>query len=451
MQSCGIDFGTTNSSLAIVRGNLPFVVPIDQHSPMPETLRSLIYVTPDHEFFFGQDAINKYISDLNKYPSTIPQMVSTGRKLKLIKDTSGTGGFAGMKLVDELVEVDTSGRGRLIQSFKSTLANKTFAGTDIFGKFYAPEDVLGLLLKKIKERGEEYLNKTLTHAVIGRPVVYVNSSDEALALKRMETVVKIAGFSDYKLEYEPVGAALAYGLDLNTPQTVLVFDFGGGTLDLCLVQFPENKILGVSGLPLGGDILTKHLFDSYLAKHFGSQTLLGPQHLPMPNTYVKNLTTWHTLSLLKTIQNLESLDYFYHQADKPDTIKNLKSLIVNDLGFDLFSALEKTKAKLSDNDEVDFLFDRKDIDLSVTIDQQGYNKSIEEDIERTRQTIVDFLHDLSFDKNRIDKILLTGGSSKTPAFKVMLENLFGKEKLHTSNLFTSVVSGLALKAQDIFS
>ena len=137
---CGLDFGTTNSSLAVITNNQPSVVPLDPFSSTPTILKSLLYINPSHREVVGSEAVSKYIHDLNTLPSAPLRQIVTGRMLKIMVPTSS--GTMKADWVPEIIEVDDSGRGRLLQSLKSVLTNQSFFGTDIFGKFYSLEDLI---------------------------------------------------------------------------------------------------------------------------------------------------------------------------------------------------------------------------------------------------------------------------------------------------------------------
>src|SRR5688572_27775772 len=184
----GVDFGTTNSSCAISENGRSSVVLKIEDEGTKDVLRSVLYINPKHDVVVGNEAINLYLWDVEHLPATPPVRVATGKKLRLIKP-SGPGGFGGIEIVPEIVEVDTSGRGRLLQSLKSVLANNFYKGTDIFNKQYSLEDLLTILLRELKLKAEEATGEELDKVVIGRPVKYVgNLPDEELAIERMKTI-----------------------------------------------------------------------------------------------------------------------------------------------------------------------------------------------------------------------------------------------------------------------
>lgn len=447
--SCGIDFGTTNSSVAVIRDGRPVVVDVDLSAPNPKIMRSLVYLNPEGEEVVGQKAIERYLWDINNIPATPPGIIETGRMIKVIKD-AGYGGFGGVKWVPELVEIDTSGRGRLLQSLKSVLTNDLYKGTEAFGKEYSLEELLAILMRELKQNTEKVLEQSVDTAVIGRPVRYVGKHNERLALERMETVCKLAGFKSVEFEFEPVGAVLNYGLEVNTPQKVLVFDFGGGTLDVCVMSFPEKKVIGVSGRPIGGDLLSSELLKHKLLHYFGSKVTLGPQKIEMPYFLMNSLTNWYTIAQIKTKKNLETLDELRVMADDPRPIEALKELVLEDLGFSLYQAIDKAKIQLSEDTSATVDFVGKCFDIHQQITRGEFEKVIWDLLDASEKCVNEALVAAGLTPEQIDVVVTTGGSSQIPVFLDMLGSTFGGEKLRSSDAFTSVAAGFALRANEVF-
>ena len=445
---CGIDFGTTNSSVSVSTNDTPKIIPIDKQNSNPGILRSLIYLNPNQEVSVGHLAISQYLSDLNTHPSVPLRLVETGRKIKIMVPTAS--GPMKADWVPEIIEVDDSGRGRLLQSLKSVLTSTVFTGTNIFGKFYTLESLLTILLKEIKNRAENEIGHELTSAVIGRPVRYVGTSENNLALTRMQEIAKSAGFKHTEFEYEPVGAALNYSFDNHTNQNILVFDFGGGTLDICVMHLPDNKILSVSGRGIGGDLLNSQIVKTRLLHHFGSDTIINGR-LSFPKHFFAAFNSWYQTTLQKTIKNIESLRKFAIESDDPAKIENLISLINNDYGFEFFQSIDNAKINLSYSDIFNFNFDRPHLLIKQNLTRQGFETAIENELEESRQCIFESLSLANLKPADIDKVILTGGSSQVPIFISQIESIFGKNKIITSDHFTSVASGLALRAEQFFS
>jgi hypothetical chaperone protein len=445
---CGIDFGTTNSSLAISVNNKPEIIPIDQFNHNSSILRSLIYINPHQQINVGFDAINHYLTDLKELPSAPLRVVSTGRMIKVMTPTgSGT-----MKAdwTPEIIEVDDSGRGRLLQSLKSVLTSSTFTGTNIFGQFYTLVELLTILLKEIKTRAETEVGHELTSAVIGRPVRYIGTSENQLALDRMRTIAKNVGFKHIEFEYEPVGAALDYSSKVDTPQNILVFDFGGGTLDICIMKLPENKIIAVSGRGLGGDLLDSQLVKSYLLHQFGADTIINKK-ISFPKHFFAAFDSWYQTTLQKTVRNLDSLRKLAIESDNPQLVDNLINLIIHDYGFEFFQSVDSAKIALTDSDSVDFNFNRPHLSIRQRFTRSGFEAAIVYELEESQKCIFESLNLAGLKPKNIDKVILTGGSSQVPIFINQISEIFGSEKLITSDHFTSVASGLAIRAEQAFS
>lgn len=446
---CGIDFGTTNSSLAIISNGKPTVIPIDRQNPNPNVLKSLIYINPKQECAIGHDAINRYLGDLERLPSVPLRQEFTGRLIKTFGPSTG-GGAGPIIFVPEIVEVDDSGRGRLLQSLKSVLTSSTFTGTTIFGQFYSLEDLLTLLLKEIKTRAETEIGQELTSALIGRPVKYVGTSENEIALKRMKTIAQNAGFKHVEFEYEPVGAALDYGLTSSDSQNILVYDFGGGTLDICIMELPSRKILSVSGRALGGDLLDSHLALAKIAPQFGLNSIINGK-MPFPKYFSTTFSNWYLATLLKTVKNHDTLEALCLKSNQPELVRNLMTLIFHDYGFEFFQNIDQSKISLSTLPLTTFLFKRPDLYIKEVISESDFVTAIAPDLETSNDCIVEALNLASLKTSDINRVILTGGSSQVPAFINQIKNIFGSDKIVSSNHFTSVASGLALQAEHLFN
>ena len=198
----GLDFGTTNSAIARVDPDgRPELARFPAGDESQAIFRSVLYFDSEDEgesvrVHAGPDAIARYLGSEEK-------------------------------------------SGRLVQSLKSFLASRLFSATTIFGAAYRLEDLIGRLLASLREQAECHFQAPVEHAVVGRPVHFVNADseeDEALALTRLEAALHNAGFRDVTFEYEPVGAAYHYEQSLERDELILIADFGGGTSDFSLLR-----------------------------------------------------------------------------------------------------------------------------------------------------------------------------------------------------------------------
>ena len=445
----GIDFGTTNSVCAVSENGRSTVLKIEDNG-LKETLRSVLYMNPEHETVIGKQAIDRYLWDVENLPATPPIRVYTGRQLKVIADSTG-GGFGGVKLVPEIVEVDTSGRGRLLQSLKSALGNAFYKGTEIFNKEYTLEDLLTILLRELKERSEKQAGEKLDKAIIGRPVRYVGDHpDEKLAIKRMETIANNAGFKEVELEYEPVGAALNFGVDIKQDSTILIFDFGGGTLDVCIMKFPERKIMAVSGRAIGGDLLSTEIFKNKLLHYFGAKTTFGGGKMETPRHLLMALENWYSIAQLKKKSNIDSLEHLINTADDPKPIENLRDLILSDSGFKIYQQIDQAKIELSDKLEARIFFDGGSFKIDEIISRDEFEIIIRPHLEQAKELLDEVIKLAGISKEDINTIITTGGSSSIPVFKKLLTDYFTSEKVQFGESFTSVAAGLALRSEQTF-
>jgi len=446
---CGVDFGTTNSSLAISQDKKASVLPIDPNNSNPFILKSLVYINPKQQSAVSTQAISRYLHDLDTLPSVPLRIEETGRLIKTFGPSTGSG--AGPVIwIPETVEVDNSGRGRLLQSLKSVLTNSAFTGTNIFGKFYTLEDLLGLLLNEIKIQAEKNIGHTLDSIVLGRPVRYVGTGQNDIAISRMTSIAHNVGFKNVEFEYEPIGAAINYGINISQPQNILVFDFGGGTLDICIMKLPEQEILAISGRGIGGDLLDSRLVESKIGDHFGINSEIYGK-VPFPSNYRLALTSWYRTTLLKTVKDLENIKHLALNSNQKEEIMNFYNLLEHDYAFDFFTAIDKTKIELSSQDFTNFIFNRNYLNIFEPITRTEFESSVRQEIDESKACIYESLNLAKLKPENIDHIILTGGSSQTPIFQKLIYSIFPQEKVIAQDYFTAVALGLGLRSEQIFA
>jgi hypothetical chaperone protein len=440
--SYGIDFGTTNSTVAYVDGNNKVIkLPLDPESENPTVIRSVIYASPDGQFLFGKPAVDAYLASIAINKAKTKKTIFTGNYIK-INDENGRN-----QIVPEVIDIDVFNGGRLLQSLKSALSSSSIKEINLFGKVYKIEEIVGMYLKELKNRADKIVGQNVTSVVIGRPVEYVGG-DNNLAIERMEKALKIAGFEDIKFEYEPVGAAYDYGINVKIPQKILVFDFGGGTLDVSIFKFPEKEVLINAGLAIGGDHFNSEIFMSKLSKYFGSEATYGLANLKLPKYIFSSLENWYEISLLKSSTFEYHIQHFHYKCSDPKSLERLRSLVVNNLGFNMYEEIERVKKELSSNSEGQYKFNTKDINIETNIKKEEFEKITETDREDIKELIKNAIKSANLTLNDIDVVATTGGSSLVPSIQKLLEDMFGKDKIQKSDAFTGVASGLAIIANN---
>ncbi len=439
----GIDFGTTNSTIAVVdRQRTPHTLKIDPQAENPSVMRSVIYVSPEMRFLYGKPAVDAYLIDVAQSKGAIKKKIFTGRYVPIAGDKKNG-------MAEEYIEFEEDSGGRLFQALKSALSSNLLSTINIFGNPIPLEAVVGGFLKEMKTRADEIVGENVTTAIVGRPVEYAGDNND-LAVSRMESALKYAGFNHIEFEYEPVGAAYDYGIDITADQTVLVFDFGGGTIDLSLVRFPQKEFLTNTGLAIGGDYFNSELFREKIAPYFGSETMYGMAQMPLPSYIFRALENWYTISILKREDFRNALESFRYMSSNLESIDALRSLVENNLGFGIYEEVERVKKQLSDLETEAFVFEADKIHINEEIRRDTFEKIIKEDLQRIDDLIATSLISAGMSPESVDVVATTGGSSLIPIVRNLLEEKFGREKIMESDAFTSVASGLALRAKEVF-
>lgn len=437
----GIDFGTTNSSVARFDGNKLYRLGIDPANDNRNVLPSLIYVDRQHHAAIGTRAATEYLTH------------ETGRIVNWEERTVGEIDVmaADMSYVQTVsVLVDTGAHGRLLQYVKTALRDPSYQGTQIFDRFYPVDELIALLLHPLKRMAEQAFNEKCEGVVIGRPVRF--SDDPAITARAEEIIFKAARWAGFpaeriRFELEPVGATYYYHRSAPRRQTAFIFDFGGGTLDLTIAEVggPDApRIIATHGVLVGGDDLDRRLMQS-LYKYFGAQRRDGKE--PVPPHLLDLLDNWQTMPILSRPANLKVLDQLKAYADR-DAIAALRTLVTQNLGFKLFRAIEQAKKQLSDQPTAQLDFESGDLCIHETITRPQFERMIEKEIERVEQGIHATLAKARLKPENIDVVLRTGGTSAVPVFATLLAKIFGAEKIAQMELLTSVVGGLAITAHE---
>lgn len=417
----GIDFGTTNSSIALVSpsGGLRLTQFTLLGEPT-ESYRSLLYLEQYREK--GRLAVKSWSG-----PAGIERYLDGGDH-----DHEGS---------------------RLMQSLKSFLSSKSLKATDVFGQKRTLEQLISRILSDLRMEAERQFGVPVTSVTIGRPVRFVGSDNDegdAYAEGRLREACRLAGFESVHFELEPVAAAHYYASTLDHDELILIGDFGGGTSDFSLVRVGPGgtRILGNAGLGLAGDA-----FDAKIVRHAVSPALgagssirsVGGKILPAPTWLYANLERWHHLSFLKTKEVANLLQSVRAQSLEPDRIDALIHLIDSDAGYRLHRAVQKTKVALSAFDEAEFQFQ----DMRSVIRRADFEVWIADELRRIEDAIDGLLQTSAIGNQAVDRVFLTGGTSFVPAVRRIFERRFGgSERIRAGNEFTSVARGLALHAAE---
>lgn len=344
----GIDLGTTNSCVAVIEGDTPTV-----------------------------------ITNKEGYRTTPSVVAFTKSKERIVGDAAK--------------------RQAAVNSDRTIFSIKRHMGTDyrkkIDGKYYTPQEISAFILMKLKEDAEDFLGQPVTDAVVTVPAYFTDAQRQAT-----KEAGKIAGLNILRIINEPTSAALAYGLDNGMAQKVLVYDLGGGTFDVSVIDIGDNviEVLATSGdNHLGGDDFDERIVN-YLVEQFKISD---------------------GINLSKDVSAMQRLR---EEAEKAK--KELSSSVTTNINLP-FIAMSKDGPH----------------HIDITLSRQTFNELTADLVDRTITPVENALHDAGLSKTDINMVLLVGGSTRIPAVADKVRQLMGKEPSRNLNPDECVALGAAVQ------
>ena len=463
---CGVDFGTSNSSVAMFDGNQAQVLALDPTNDSPTSLPSLLYITNEGEPIVGRGAANAFI-ERNVDREVLLQQVDLGVAIEAYvasepdKSEGYRPGIADPNIQEAVrakAIMEVNSPGRLFQSLKTLLRMSSFTGTEVFGTHYQIEELVSLILQPMKAAADAHAGESVERAVFGRPVRFSQRDRENdVAEDRLRRAAELSGFKDVTLFYEPVGACVEYAMASEKKQRLMVVDIGGGTCDVCIMEFggahgvaerlQESQILSVAGVPVAGDAIDKEIIRSKLFPVFGSKAKYGPSQLPMPQYLFNQILDWQNLYKLNNEETINWLIAAEGTTDNPEAIRRLRGLIQRNLGYPVTREVEAAKKRLSVDMETMIEIRKELIEVHESLERVEFAHIIEENLELMLESIEEAEELAGIKPEDVDLVLTTGGTSLIPAIRQMLVDRFGEERLKQRDTFTSVATGLSLVAQ----
>jgi len=369
----GIDLGTTNSVVSVLEGANPNVIP---NSEGTRTTPSVVAYTPNGEILVGQLAKRQSVVNPDNTFYSVKRFI--GCKFEEVKDETNR--------ISYTVKKDNNGNIKIY--------------CPALNKDFSPEEISASVLKKLVNDASRFLKETITQAIITVPA-YFNDS-QRLATKDAGT---IAGLDVLRILNEPTAAALAYGLDKKKDEVVLIFDLGGGTFDVSILEVGDEvfEVLATSGdTHLGGDDFDQVIVD-YIIKNF---------------------------------QKLEGIDLYKEKQALQRIIEAAEKAKIE------LSSLQSTRISLP------FIYidgqTPKHIDLQF--DRSKFEELSRALLERCKQPVLKALQDAKLSKSDINEVILVGGSTRIPAVRNLLIDLLGKTLNETVNPDEVVAMGAAVQA-----
>ena len=435
----GLDFGTSNSGVALYDGQRVRLLPVDPKNVLPEVIKTVLYITKDYRASIGHEAVEHYYRD------------NVNRQRRYVKQWAGEIDVRGADMFyvrDIYVYVDELKPGRLLQYLKTALRKDGYAGTQIFERYYTVGDLAKTYLSLLKQRAEDVLGEPIEAVTLGRPVKFSESPEQDhKAQEILRQAAQEAGFKEVDFELEPIAAALDYEQSISKPQNVIIFDFGGGTLDIAVMRLGDSrnrKVYASGGVDIAGSDFDRAIIEKRMLSHFGYGRV---KHHPEIMEMIYAIPDWMALPELGTPINKNILDKAIQAGTAPIQLKTLQGLIYNDLAFTFYNRVEAGKIALSSDGATIISLEDKDIALWELYTRHQFETDIYHYLVDVEKVLLDTIAKSGLEPDEIDAIVKTGGSSSIPLFTEMLVRLFGKEKVKQSSSFTSVVAGLAIKAK----
>jgi hypothetical chaperone protein len=414
-QSCGIDFGTSNSTIAIADATGARLIPLEDGA---QILPSAVFWESDGAApEFGRAAIAAYVRG------------DDGRLMRGLKSTLGS------SLIGEKTRV-----GNRAISFK---------------------DVLGRFIGHMKTQLDAQTGGGIDSVVLGRPVHFVDddAAGDAAAQAVLQEIARTQGFRHIAFQYEPIAAALQYEAGITREELVLIVDIGGGTSDFSIVRVSPDRakqadrqadILANDGIRVGGTDFDRLLSLSDVMPHLGFLSPTGGGKGLMPRHYFLDLATWHRINMLYTSRTLTDLKALWHQADRPELIERLIRVITQRTGHSLAMATEAAKIALADADVARIALSAFTGGPNPLATRARFDEAVAAPVARIAATLKNLLAQAELQPKDIGTVFMTGGSSGLPTLRACVAEALPGVPIETGDMLGSVGTGLALEAMRRF-
>lgn len=422
MSLCGLDFGTSNSTVGVFKGAQATMAPLEIHpsSGLTETTlpSALFFDFESDEIEFGRHAIDRY----------------------------SMGDF-----------------GRLMRSMKSILgSNQMDDGTQIKHKVYSFSEIIGFFVGSLKKRGEAFCEQELSSVVMGRPVHFndVHRHLDDAAEAKLASIAHSVGFKDVSFQYEPIAAAYDYEQTVTSEELALIIDIGGGTSDFTLIRLSDERrqlsdrspdLLANHGVHIGGTDFDRHVSMAKVMPHLGlALTYKDKPTLKLPRHYFVDLATWHRIHNLYDPKIMQDLNELRLNVFDKEPLERLLAILKKKDGHRLAGLVEQAKIALSSSRHAELALDFIDVDddlpAPIQLNQTDLKEAIESDVEKVFHAVNETLRQAGLAKDQIQTIFTTGGSTALPSVKQWISTSFPDAKWVSGDLFNSVGKGLVLEA-----
>ena len=447
----GIDFGTTNSSVALFDGVKLRMLPLDPLASAPTVFPSALYLNREFYPRTGHRAIESYLED------------NAGRRIQPEKEEVGgfllsIGTMAGY--FEDWVKVhaftDANLPSRLFRSIKSWLGDGSLTAIDVFGRSLRVVALVTPILEEIRKQVERHADGPMEGPHVGRPIDYRGDPGaNEVALQRMGEACGFAGFSEAVFYPEPLAASLSY-LHRGRPEpggTYLTFDFGGGTLDLCILRTVKNgfELEAARGVELGGDDIDRLIYRRAVFPELGEGALVSSRsvgdagRVPFRfGEFAEGLLAWQHAHELNRNELRDLISFGLREGGETGRrLARLYRLISFNQSYRIFQAIEEAKIGLTKAEQA--IIRVPELELSVVITRRMLHRymAMEGMFSKIHEAIEELLASSASTAGDIDAVISTGGSSRLPPVLELLRSIF-PGKLIEFDPFTGIAAGLAM-------
>ncbi len=428
----GIDFGTTNSSIAVAYTDKVELLPLNTATPY--CMPSMVYLHREPISLAGEQALDRF-------------MVTGSEQTRCAK----------CNLVDEtkygaVTDCRQYKRGggcrdsRLFSELKTVLADSDFKSTHSWAKNFELPDLVRVVLQSLKRIADRHTGQAIDKVVIGHPVDFVgarSSVENSLGKERVVEAAYQSGFREVEPFSEPVAAVL--GGEVPNDGITVAVDFGGGTFDVAVVNQIDGKsqVLSSEGAAIGGTDFDKLIFDNKLTE------VLSLQHMPpFYKNYLRSLGGLRYLLTDPRIPGIIAGIILDIKRTDSQAGLILEEILFGGMAGEFYSAIEQAKKDLTDHTETFIDYQSSASGINILLKREEFDSWIAHYIMDTKLTIQKAMAKVSISPKDVHHVIRTGGSSNLRSFTEMLNDMFGPEKILSQDAFTTVAHGLGVHAQE---
>lgn len=411
MAFCGLDFGTSNTTLGLIENDRPHLAALEGAETVVPTA---IFYARTGRVEIGRAAIHAYVEG------------EAGRLMRSLKSVLGSA------LIEEMTQV---GRERL--SFRQ---------------------VITAFVARVRHRAETGTGLALSGVCCGRPVHFVDHDPDGdlRAQSALGECLKEAGFTDISFQFEPIAAALDYEQRITDERIALIADIGGGTSDFSIVRLSPDRhraadraadILANDGVRIGGTDFDRGLSLGAAMPHLGLGARLRNKNLPLPVGPFHDLATWSSINRLYDPKVRRSIAELKRDAERPELVGRLERVVEEERGHTLAMQIEEAKIALAATPQTRLDLGWIERGLSAEIAQREMIGHTDTLADRIGACVARCLGEAGLKADAVDALFLTGGSTRLPHVRTAIAKALPDAEIVEGDLFGSVGTGLALEAR----